>query len=112
MPVFDGEPVKVGDRLHDFNDGQLTVVQVHSDRMQLNKPGIGTRMYHYNGVRIGKSVKTLFWHPPVITSPPKDGEKWNAQREMIRAVAGALGPLQFELYAPDQEDNPYSVAAD
>lgn len=111
MPVFDGSPVQVGDRLVDLNEGVVVVLQLFSDSLQMKTASKGTRTYSYEGVLSGRTHKTLFWHHPVVSNPPKDPAVWRAQRELLTTVADVIGPLAPHILQSDEPVNSFEVSS-
>lgn len=90
MPAFDGDPISVGDRLFEMNEGSVTVIQLYSDRILVSVPGKGSRSYSYGGVLAGSSRKSLFWHDPFVLIPRKDAKAWSVQRSTLRAMMHSM----------------------
>lgn len=86
MPAFDGDTIRIGDRLFEWNDGAVTVLQLYSDRILVSVPGKGSRSYSYGGVLAGSTRKTLYWHDPEVLIPRKDPKAWSLQRSTLRQM--------------------------
>lgn len=74
--MLDGESVVIGDTVFVQGVGAGTVIRVEADGGFVVKTGNGQQHYRSGGM-IG-NVRKVYWHDPVIVTPPKNLRLWNA----------------------------------
>lgn len=99
--TFDGDEIVVGDKLVDFIDGIVTVVQVYRDAIVVQFRTQGgrnaVRNYNYKGVASNRRVKTLFWQDiRNLVIPRKNTQAWQAQLAMIKSTTDAIGKISSD----------------
>lgn len=83
---LDGYDAQVGDKVYDVAFGSGKVDHLGDNGSISVRFGDG-RTAGYNGGRTRRfTVRTLYWHNPVVAAPPKDTVLW----EIVRAAAAAI----------------------
>lgn len=84
MASLDNEPVLLNDLVFDMMYGKGEVVSFDDNAMQVLFANGRKITYdttgHLNGIR------RVYWHNPLIITPPKDETKWNAFLHVIVGV--------------------------
>jgi hypothetical protein len=88
MYEMDGAAIVVGDAVHDTLYGVGRVVELlPTNRFRVNFPSKPHGLvYDVNGVGVRYTRRTLFWHDPVIATPPKDSRIWLLLRPIITGL--------------------------
>jgi len=89
--VLDGDPVNLGDTVHDVVYGVGEVVELKVEgRFRVRFAGNKFYVYDGNGVRADARQRTLYWHDPVLVIPNKDDISWTLARGLCRAMIDKL----------------------
>lgn len=88
MPLINNEIVKIDDRVVDIALGYGTVVAVSLNDITV-KLDNGSRIVYDKEGKYG-GIQRLYWHYPVVISPPRDSAKWQTLSACIHEVAKFL----------------------
>lgn len=87
--LLDSYPMAVGDTVHDVVMGVGIVSNIGSDFAEVRfnnrtltyRDGCTSNLY---------GRKTLYWHNPVITIPPRNAGRWSFMRAICLSVANTV----------------------
>lgn len=92
---LDGSYVEEGDAVYSVVYGPGLVYEVKETHYIVLFTGKGKRTFSWNGVESGLRNKTLFWHDPIIVTPPKSIDRWNTLKNIGRFVTEQLEKAKF-----------------
>lgn len=89
--VLDGDPVKLGDVVHDVVYGAGRVIELRPDgrfRVQFN--AVRTVVYSSTGHSRNNRGRTLYWRDPVLVVPTKDDAIWGVIQRAVRSLVAEI----------------------
>lgn len=91
---MDNDPVQIGDKMYDVQFGAGEVVELKvADRFRV-RFAKGTYTYEGTGIRVDASVRTLYWHNPIVVLPAKDDIRWDEARRLCSALIKELRSMR------------------
>lgn len=80
---LDGDEVAVGDKVYDLSRGIGSVVEIRDTGFMVrfaNK----IMLVSDQGVITRRSIRTVYWHNPIIVTPAKKEYHWAEQQRALR----------------------------
>lgn len=90
MLKMDGCAVQPGDCVFDVTRGQGTVHMVRPDGLDVEFRASDVRSYNSNFSNASAPLRQLFWHNPIVYTPPKDTCANQLIQRGLRAIATSV----------------------
>lgn len=93
-----GDPVAIGDHVHDILRGVGVVELLRADgRIEVRfSAHRSLRVFTPDGRTGAREPITLYWHDPIVFMPIKDEAAYLAQREILSVVRAAMARALIE----------------
>ena len=80
--LLDTDLILPGDNVFDTVLGYGEIIET-SDGLATAKFGCKYKQFNSSGVMPRASIRTVFWHSPLLVHPPKDSVMWGLQKKFL-----------------------------